>query len=66
MEKPSPSPGSFYRMIQQYKEAQLLFAAIRLDVFTYLSSYLTPGQLATQTGCNERNLALLYSPRLCH
>jgi hypothetical protein len=34
MEIQTHSPRNFYRLIQNYKEAQLLFSGIRLDVFT--------------------------------
>jgi hypothetical protein len=61
METPSYSPKGFYRMIQQYKEAQLLFAAIKLDIFTYLSDYTTVSLVAAQTGYNERNLAFFLN-----
>ncbi len=61
METPTQSPKSYYRMIQQFKEAQLLFAGINLDVFSHLSEYTPASIVAAQTGCNERNLNLFLN-----
>lgn len=61
METPAHSPKNFYRMIQQFKEAQLLFTGINLDVFSYLSDYTPVSIVASQTGYDERNLNLFLN-----
>ena len=58
MEIPTHSPRNFYRLIQNYKEAQLLFSGIRLDVFTYLSNHASTKAVANQTGYNKQGYVL--------
>lgn len=55
------SPKNFYRMIQNYKEAQLLFAAIELDIFSYLKDYTEVKSVTLATSYNERNLKLFLN-----
>lgn len=55
------SPKVFYKRIQEYKEAQLLFAGIRLDVFSHLQDYSSPEEVAAHTGYHERNLKLFLN-----
>lgn len=55
------TPQVFYRMLQNYKETQLLLAGIRLDVFSHLHNYLSPEEIAVTTGYNERNLNLFLN-----
>lgn len=55
------SPKVFYQRIQEYQEAQLLFAGIRLDVFSHLQDYSSPGEVAAHTGYHERNLRLFLN-----
>lgn len=55
------APGLLYRMMQQYKEAQLLFAGIELDVFFYLQEAVTAVAVAGKTGYDARNLALFLN-----
>jgi SAM-dependent methyltransferase len=50
------SPKCFYKMVHNYKEAQLLFAAIELDIFTYLEEFKDYKAVALETGYNGRNL----------
>ena len=50
------TPKGLYAMVQQYKEAQLLMAAIRLNLFTYLGESKTAQEISKETGYNERNL----------
>ncbi|SKC81225.1 methyltransferase [Maledivibacter halophilus] len=56
LNKKDCSPNYFYKMVQNYKEAQLLFAAIELDIFTYLGEFKDYKAVALETGYNERNL----------
>lgn len=55
------SPKCFYKMVQNYKEAQLLFAAIELDVFSHLQEFTNFRAVASKTGYNERNLRLFLN-----
>lgn len=55
------SPKYFYKMIQKYKEAQLLFNAIQLDIFTYLGEWVNPSEIVAKTGYNLRNLKLFLN-----
>ena len=50
------TPKKLYTMVQEYKEAQLLMAAIRLNLFTYLGEGKTAQEISKETGYNERNL----------
>ncbi len=61
MKNPGQNPGMLYRMTQQFKEAQLLFAGIELDVFSYLQEEAEAGVVAAQTGYDARNLALFLN-----
>lgn len=61
MEYPSQSPRNLLKMVQHYKEAQLLFAGIKLDIFSHLHDFLSAKQLAVETGYNERNLAFFLN-----
>lgn len=61
LENPACSPAGFSRMIQQYKETQLLFAGINLKVFSYLRDYEPANRIAVETGYDERNLALFLN-----
>ncbi|WP_432407516.1 methyltransferase [Wukongibacter sp. M2B1] len=55
------SPKCFYRMVQNYKEAQLLFAAIELDIFSHLEEFIHFKDVALKTGYNEKNLRLFLN-----
>ena len=55
------SPRCFYKMVQDYKEAQLLFAAIELDIFSHLEGFGDLKTIASKTGYNERNLRLFLN-----
>ena len=61
MEQITYSPQCFYKMVQHYKEAQLLFAAIELDVFSHLEGFIHFKTVASKTGCHERNLRLFLN-----
>lgn len=49
-------PGVFYEIIQKQKETQLLLAALRLDVFSYLDKPVSAKDLSESTGYDLRNL----------
>jgi hypothetical protein len=50
---------NYYNHITTYQSAQLLFAAIRLDIFSHTDSPVTSQKLAVITGYPEKNLGLL-------
>jgi hypothetical protein len=61
MEYPTHSPRKFFGMIQQYKEAQLLFVGINLEIFTHLRDYESAEIIASRTGYDKRNLTLFLN-----
>lgn len=61
MNYPTSNPKKFFSLIQNYKETQLLFAAIRLKIFDYLKTPQTATSIAKLSGYNERNLALFLN-----
>ena len=56
MDFPEYSPTIFYRLIQQHKEAQLLLAAIRLGVCSYLQKPSSAREVAQHTQCDPQNM----------
>lgn len=52
------TPKRYYEMLSQYQNAQLLFSAIRLDLFSYMDQWTSVSELAQKTGYNEENLNL--------
>ncbi len=52
-------PSRYYKIMQNYQEAQLLFAAIRLNVFSYLDTPQTGDAVATALHCDKRQIELL-------
>ncbi len=55
------TPQGLYQMVQHYKEAQLLMAAIRLEIFSHLGEFRSPGEVTKETGYNERNLGFFFN-----
>lgn len=49
------SPEVFFRMIQNYKETQVLLTALRLNAFSYLDTPITAKDFSKATGYDERN-----------
>jgi SAM-dependent methyltransferase len=49
----------YYRILNQYQAAQLLFEAIQLDIFSYLNNMVTAKEIAAQTDYDAQNLELL-------
>ncbi|KNF08998.1 hypothetical protein CLPU_4c00440 [Gottschalkia purinilytica] len=56
MEDIKYNPKPYYNMVQNYKETQLLFSAIRLDIFSELSEFISAEEIAMNTGYNKRSL----------
>jgi hypothetical protein len=53
------TPNIYYEVLNQYQSAQLLFEAIKLDVFSYLDKPTTAKEIANETGYDEQNVELL-------
>ncbi len=53
------SPSRYYEMMHNYQEAQLFFAAIRLNVFSHLDTPQTSDTVAAALGCDKRQMELL-------
>lgn len=49
----------YYNILYQYQSAQLLYEAIKLDIFSFINSYVTSKELSQLTGYDEKNLELL-------
>lgn len=50
--------ADYYNILYQYQSAQLLYEAIKLDIFSFTDSPVTSKELSAATGYNERNLEL--------
>lgn len=53
------NPSQYYKIIHNYQEAQLFFAAIRLNVFSYLDTPQTADAVAAVLSCDKRQIELL-------
>lgn len=53
------TPNIYYQVLNQYRAAQLLFEAIKLDIFSHLDNPTTAGEIANKTGYDEQNIELL-------
>lgn len=53
------SPKRYYEIMHNYQEAQLLFAAIRMNLFSYLDTPQTAETLATNISCDKKQVDLL-------
>ncbi|MFT4104929.1 MAG: methyltransferase [Lacrimispora sp.] len=53
------NPGRYYKMIHNYQETQLLFSAIRLNVFSFLDQPVTAKTIADELKCDEKQIELL-------
>ncbi len=53
------NPGRYYKMINNYQETQLLFSAIRLNVFSLLDQPITAKSIADELKCDEKQIELL-------
>lgn len=59
MREVKTAPGRYYEIIHGYQEAQLLFAAIRMNVFSCLDEPQTAQAVAAAVGCEEQAMDLL-------
>lgn len=46
----------YYTMLEQYQQTQILFTALRLNLFTHMSDWISAQQIAAKTGYNESTL----------
>ena len=53
------SPSRYYQVMKNYQEAQLLFGAIRLNIFSYLDAPITPADLAKKLNGDEKQIEVL-------
>lgn len=53
------SPSKFYKIIHNYQEAQLLFSAIRLNIFSHLDVPQTADVVADALDCDKKQIELL-------
>lgn len=53
------SPGRYYKIMHNYQEAQLFFAAIRLNIFSCLDRPKTAGEIAEEMNCDKKQIELL-------
>lgn len=61
MYKPKENPSLYFNILHQKRVAELLLAAIRSDLFSYLETYSAPKEVSRHTGLNERNLKLVLN-----
>lgn len=50
MDEPTMNPKRYRQLIGEYQKTQLLFAAIKLDIFTYMDKPMTVEDVAKNTG----------------
>ncbi|MVB12272.1 O-methyltransferase domain protein [Caprobacter fermentans] len=53
------NPSRYYQVIHNYQEAQLLFAAIHLNVFSHLDTPATAEAIAESLNCDKKQIELL-------
>ncbi|MFT3983375.1 MAG: methyltransferase [Lachnospiraceae bacterium] len=53
------SPSRYYQIMRNYQEAQLLFAAIHLDIFSFLDTPQTVEAIAKATSCDKTQMGFL-------
>lgn len=59
MEQFVQGAGKLLKMVQGYRETQILFAALHLNLFSYLSEYSTTEILAEKVKANQGELAVI-------
>jgi len=52
------SPACYYQIERNYKEAQLLFTAINMDIFSYMDVPATAGDIATSLNLDSEKIEL--------
>ncbi|GAB6087485.1 methyltransferase [Alkaliphilus crotonatoxidans] len=58
MYDPKENPGIYNELLHQKRVAELLLSALRLNIFSYLTEWATPQQVAEKSGYHERSLGL--------
>jgi DNA-binding MarR family transcriptional regulator len=53
------SPSRYYQVMKNYQEAQLLFGAIRLNIFSYLDTPVTAEEVSKELHCEARQAEVL-------
>lgn len=53
------SPSRYYKIMHNYQEAQLFFAAIRLNIFSCLDRPKTADEIAEEMNCDKKQIGLL-------
>lgn len=53
------NPQRYYQIMQNYQEAQLLFAALRLNIFSHLDTPASANMVAKALNCNVSKINLL-------
>ncbi len=59
MVKVENSPKHYYKVMHNYQEAQLLFGAIRLNIFSYLDTPQTAQAVAKALDCDKNKIELM-------
>jgi methylase of polypeptide subunit release factors len=59
METPAPTPSRYYTLLHQQREAQLLLAVLRLDLFTHLDHWTSAAELTASAGFPEDQLGMV-------
>ncbi len=59
MYEPQNGPSRYYQIMRNYQEAQLLFAAIHLDIFSFLDTPQTVEAIARTTSCDKTQMGFL-------
>ena len=57
-------PNIYYKTILQYREAELLFEALKLDIFSYLDEPTTLEEFLKSTNCDKENTKYFLSALL--
>lgn len=59
MYKNLKNPNRYYQIMHNYQEAQLLFTAIQLDIFSFLNTPQTVDTIARETNCDKIQMGFL-------
>lgn len=59
MEASNPTPSRYYSLLHHQREAQLLLAVLRLDLFTHLDQWTCAAELTASAGYPEHQLGLV-------
>lgn len=59
MEQFMSGPGKLLKMVQNYRETQILFSALRLNLFSHLTEYSLQEELADKLTADPNKLAAI-------